>query len=156
MCTIYVEDRMYTPKLCDENPNTLFVFGDNLREKGLGGQANIRNMPNSIGIPTKVFPGYAGKDYFSDDVEKEVWMMYLGSITLAVGGVLFVSVHNSFEYTAIALPKGGFGTGLAEMSTRAPKLFKKMNELLLVAFNFDNTKGGLVSYSMDVYPLNLH
>jgi hypothetical protein len=147
---------MYTPKLCDENPNTLFVFGDNLREKGLGGQANIRNMPNSIGIPTKVFPGYADEDYFSDNVEKDVWMMNLGSITSAIGRILALPVYDRLGYTAIALPKGGFGTGLAEMPTRAPKLFKKMNELLLVAFNFDNTKGELVNYNMDVYSLNLH
>ena len=41
---------------CNKNPKALFVFGDNDIEKGIGGQAVIRNCTNTIGIPTKKYP----------------------------------------------------------------------------------------------------
>jgi hypothetical protein len=39
------------------NPNVLYLFGDNERREGLGGQAKeMRGEPNAIGVRTKASP----------------------------------------------------------------------------------------------------
>jgi hypothetical protein len=50
-----------------ENLDTIFIFGDNLQEKGFGGQAReMRGEPNAIGIPTKNAPDLRESSFFSD------------------------------------------------------------------------------------------
>lgn len=39
-----------------ENPNTIFVFGDNFLRQGHGGAAALRDEPNTYGFITKVTP----------------------------------------------------------------------------------------------------
>ena len=53
---IEVWDAWYTTELVESNPDCLFVFGDNLKHKGHGGQAIIRDCSNTFGIPTKREP----------------------------------------------------------------------------------------------------
>lgn len=49
------------------NPDTLYVFGDNMQRRGLGGQAReMRGEPNAIGVPTKWFPDRRAEAYFRD------------------------------------------------------------------------------------------
>jgi hypothetical protein len=43
----------YSEKLCKQHPDVIFVFGDNVRGVGCGGQAVIRYEPNAFGVPTK-------------------------------------------------------------------------------------------------------
>ncbi|KKL05458.1 hypothetical protein LCGC14_2605850, partial [marine sediment metagenome] len=46
-----------TRQMLRDEPDTLFVFGDNMQRRGLGGQAfAMRGEPNAVGIPTKIFP----------------------------------------------------------------------------------------------------
>lgn len=48
-------------------PDTLFVFGDNLERRGLGGQAaEMRDEPSAVGVPTKHQPSRRAEAYFSD------------------------------------------------------------------------------------------
>lgn len=48
-------------------PETLFVFGDNMMRKGLGGQAAaMRGEPNAVGIPTKELPSMANNAFLSE------------------------------------------------------------------------------------------
>ena len=55
-----------SPKLLRENPNWLFVFGDNALRYGKGGQAVIRDEPNAFGIVTKLKPSNTNDSYMTD------------------------------------------------------------------------------------------
>ena len=55
--------KKFTPGIVKNNPNKIFVFGDNLARTGKAGQAIIRDEPNVIGVPTKISP----RKFFSDD-----------------------------------------------------------------------------------------
>jgi hypothetical protein len=57
----------YDKQLLRDYPSVYFVFGDNLKRYGAGGQAVIRHEPNAIGIATKRAPGISREDYFSDN-----------------------------------------------------------------------------------------
>lgn len=98
-------------------PDDLFVFGDNMEGRGLGGQAReMRGEPNAVGIPTKWAPERRASAYFSDDdrTNRDVWH----------------AIHGAFDRLRSALdagrnvviPADGLGTGLAELPVRAPKL----------------------------------
>jgi len=46
------------------NPDVLYLFGDNLVQKGFGGQAKeMRGEPNAEGIPTKKLPSMEAKAF---------------------------------------------------------------------------------------------
>lgn len=55
-----------SPQLLRENPNYLFVFGDNTLRYGKGGQAVIRDEPNAFGIVTKLKPSTSNDSYMTD------------------------------------------------------------------------------------------
>lgn len=104
---------------------TVFVFGDNMEGRGMGGQAReMRGEPNAIGVPTKWRPGRADRDYFSDDdaKDRDVWH----------------AIHGAFQRIRAALsdgrnvviPADGLGTGLAELPTRAPKLHAMIEDAI--------------------------
>ena len=60
--------RFITRDYVRANRDKLFLFGDNLEQRGLGGQAAaMRGEPNAIGIPTKKSPSYRADAFFSDD-----------------------------------------------------------------------------------------
>lgn len=99
------------------DPESLYVFGDNMEGRGMGGQAaEMRGEPNAVGVPTKWRPGRQDRDYFTDDDirDRHVWH----------------AIHAAFERMRAALAEGrnvvipfdGIGTGLAELPTRAPKI----------------------------------
>lgn len=99
------------------HPDRIYVFGDNMERRGMGGQAaQMRGEPNAIGVPTKWRPGRLEADYFSDaDIRnRDVWH----------------AIHEAFERIREALraghivviPYDGLGTGLAELPIRAPKI----------------------------------
>lgn len=118
----------YTPELCKANPNKLWVFGDNLLKTGKGGQAIIRDEPNALGIPTKVYPSQVPDSFFSDD---PVTLNYLKHFYDEVFDEL---VEYSDYSSTIVFPAQGLGTGLSEMPERAPLLLAfldgKISELL--------------------------
>lgn len=57
----------YTPELLEKNPDTIFVFGDNSRRIGRGGQAIIRGAPNALGIVTKRVGDMARGSFFEEN-----------------------------------------------------------------------------------------
>lgn len=110
------------------NPDVLYLFGDNARRVGLGGQAmEMRGEPNAVGVRTKWAPGMRTEDFFSDSpiehnaikrlIEKDLERVQQH---LQTGGV-------------VVIPYDGLGTGLAQLDVRAPKVFAfltaKLNEL---------------------------
>lgn len=105
-----------TRKIVQSNPNKIFLFGDNLLKRGYGGQAKeMRGEPNSIGIPTKKKPSLTPGSFFTDD-EFDSNIKY---------------IDNAFDKIpdncTIVIPEAGLGTGLAELSERAPKTFRYLS-----------------------------
>lgn len=109
--------KRYSKKIVQENPDKIFVFGDNLEEYGKGGQAIIRDCQNSFGIPTKRKPSMSKDSFFSDQEDE------------------FKIVENKLRdlfklNKEIVFPVDGLGTGLAKMEEKSPLLFKRMNEII--------------------------
>lgn len=114
-------DDYYSPKICEENPQLLFVFGDNIIRKGTGGQACIRYMKNSKGIATKRLPTMNHNAFFSD-LEEEGEIIY--------NDFMFILNYAKMYNLTICFPRDGLGTGLSKMPEKSPLLFKYLNNLI--------------------------
>ncbi len=53
-----------TEEYLKQNPNHVFVFGDNCLRKGKGGAAKLRDLPNTYGFITKKTPGWKNEDFY--------------------------------------------------------------------------------------------
>jgi len=107
---------------CLQNTKSLFIYGDNDIRSGCGGQAIIRNCPNSIGIPTKKFPNNYLTSFYSDDQLEE----NKEKINFAIS----VIIDKAKNYEEIVLPKDGFGTGLSQLPQKAPMTYLYLNEVV--------------------------
>lgn len=104
-----------------DNPDTLYVFGDNLERVGLGGQAaEMRGEPNAVGIPTKRSPGMEEEDFFDNSVE--CFREFLAASFFDI--VLLANWDGD-----VVWPEDGIGTGLAELKTRSPRIWDYICEL---------------------------
>jgi len=100
------------------NPDKVYLFGDNTIHVGYGGQAGeMRDEPNAIGIPTLKEPGV----YFTDnglEVNKQILDEAFGRIPSG---------------KTVVIPSDGLGTGIARLDREAPRTFeyliKKIKEL---------------------------
>lgn len=109
-----------------DNPDKIFVFGDNLKQRGMGGQAKeMRGEPNSIGIVTKKKPSNTPDSYFTDE-EYDINCQEIDKC--------FFPLEQIDKDITIVIPENGIGTGLAELDERAPKTFaylqRKMMQLI--------------------------
>jgi len=96
------------------NPNILYLFGDNLERRGLGGQAKeMRGEDNAIGVATKKAPGMAETDFFADDA--------FDSNAESIRLDLRRARNHLTNGGLVVIPLDGLGTGLSELPTRAPK-----------------------------------
>ncbi|BCS83105.1 hypothetical protein QLL95_gp1018 [Cotonvirus japonicus] len=102
------------------NPKALFLYGDNNVKIGKGGQAIIRDLPNTFGIPTKKYPSNHSSSFYTD---KE-FQQNAENITNAINSIIMLS--NKYDY--VVLPENGFGTGLSELPQRAPKTYKYLSD----------------------------
>ena len=114
---------IYQKWICREdlkaNPDVWYLFGDNLEMKGYGGQAKeMRGEPNAIGIPTKISPNNLPKSFLSDNNFNQV---------KEVLDHIFSMLK---DYPTIIVPLDGLGTGLAQLPTKAPKIYKYINDWL--------------------------
>lgn len=103
--------KRWTRESVAADPERIYLFGDNLKQRGFAGQACIRGLPNAIGIPTKKEPNTLSWAYMAD---KE----YEGNcdcITQALAKIP-ADAH-------VVLPEDGLGTGLAQLPTRAPRTY---------------------------------
>lgn len=138
MARAYVSGEFYTEEKCLANSQSLFVYGDNTKRFGMAGQAQIRRMPNAIGLATKVAPGGNNEDYFSD-LNYEVCCSIIDADIDNI-------ISKSSNYTYIVFPLAGLGTGLSQLPTRAPKVFeylsKRLEEVFGIATNANGTLDG--------------
>jgi hypothetical protein len=101
-------------------PNYLWVFGDNLKRVGKGGQAIIRDEPNAIGLVTKRSPGY---DFFQSGNAQDMQAMIQDML-------LIEHLHQMVRKIILPADRNGdstLGTGLSELPKRAPELYAFLN-----------------------------
>lgn len=104
-------------KFMKENPETLFIFGDNFERRGHGGQAKeMRAEPNAVGIPTKRSPTYE-KDAFLKNKDFDEFKTYLDKESVKL-------INAIDESKDIVIPYDGIGTGIAKLPKYAPKIAK--------------------------------
>ena len=115
---IIIYDTFWNIKDTRENPNYLFVFGDNDIKKGKKGQAVIRDEPNALGIPTKKFPSFNISSFYYDSEFED----NKKKIDLAINNIIKNFMMK--KYTRLVIPSNGFGTGLSKLNIKAPKTFK--------------------------------
>jgi uncharacterized phage-like protein YoqJ len=110
-------------------PDKIFLFGDNLKQAGYGGQAKeMRGEENAVGIPTKKVPSNREDSFFTDkefDANKKAIDEAFGKIPPG---------------KTIVVPRGGIGTGLARLEEKAPQTFAYLNAKLS-GIGFDNRRG---------------
>ena len=119
---------MFTEEIVKANPNKLFVFGDNMLRYGKGGQAVIRDLPNTLGIVTKREPRTGKSAYFSDAEDE------MDTLLQDIRKLWLISRCNTF--THIVFPTKGIGTGRARMKSKSPILYKMMKNKLETYFNY--------------------
>lgn len=78
-------DKSYTDSIISlhylrENPNHIFVFGDNTIRRGKGGAARLRDEPNSYGFITKKFPNYKSASYYRPREYLPVFQQEMGKL----------------------------------------------------------------------------
>jgi predicted NAD-dependent protein-ADP-ribosyltransferase YbiA (DUF1768 family) len=102
-------------QMLKDAPDVLFVFGDNLRRVGMGGQAaEMRGEPNAVGIPTKIAPSMAPDAFFTDaDLSK--------ALDAFAEAFARLEAHLRAGGT-IVVPEAGIGTGRAQLEQRAPTI----------------------------------
>lgn len=137
---LYVHSRcrvwpgFYTKALADviDPTKAVLIMGCNTVRVGTGGQAVIRNTACAFGIATKRTPSSGPSAYFSDErPEDRAWVM--DDINQLYKKL--IQNPNLIAY----FPEHGLGTGLSEMPTRCPKLFKEMNDVIKERFGIDYT-----------------
>lgn len=124
---IEICQEFYTKELLKANLDKVFVYGDNMKAFGKGGQAIIRDEPNAFGIPTKRLPSMNENAFFSDKEDERLAVLSSLRKLYVIG-----------QSKVIVFPHCGIGTGLALMREKSPKLFDEMNGILKEFFGFDN------------------
>ena len=116
--------KRYSVKDLRNNPDKIYIFGDNTEGWGKGGQAIVRDEPNAFGISTKDSP----TQFMSDD-NFEANKAKIDADIAAIKA----------DGRPIVFPEDGIGTGRADLQNKAPRtwayLQKELNKL-----KGDNTK----------------
>lgn len=106
-----------------KNPTIMYLFGDNDKRTGLGGQAKeMRGEPNAFGISTKKRPSN-DPDAFKTDEELEENKKI---ITADVEKIL--TEWRTGKYTGVVIPP--IGVGLAKLKEKAPETFAFLQQEL--------------------------
>lgn len=120
MTLLYI--KKYTRVYIQSHPDWLFVFGDNLERRGLGGQAGqVRGEPNAIGIATKRAPTME-RDAFLNDGDYNDWFVE-EKPTLAR------LIKASQNDRTIIWPLFGLNTRLANLEKSAPRIWNDIEQL---------------------------
>lgn len=100
--------KFWTRKLVENDPDNIYIFGDNTEGWGTGGQACIRGLKNAYGIPTKITP-----------------YRYMSDRELAFNAMIIKqAIENLPRDKNWVLPEDGLGTGLADLPNKAPKTYQ--------------------------------
>jgi hypothetical protein len=69
-----------TWQFLDNNPESYFVFGDNLQKRGKGGAAKLRDHPQAIGFITKKFPDNLDGSFYRPEEYVLIFFEELGKL----------------------------------------------------------------------------
>lgn len=115
------KEKFINRSMIKRNRHKLFLFGDNVAQKGFGGQAKeMRGELNSLGIPTKKWPGLFVEHFFKDS-EFENNKKHIDRA---------FSKINTSRFEIVVIPEDGIGTGLARLEENAPRTFKYLQDRL--------------------------
>lgn len=115
--------RFITREEVKANPKTLYLFGDNAKRMGYGGQAKeMRGERNTFGIITKYYPATADNAYFSDDQFVQTRALITSDIVNALAH------YKAGGYTSLVIPE--IGVNRAQLPTRAPRTYKHLQDEL--------------------------
>ncbi len=117
---IIVQKEWYSVEQCMTNPLNLYIFGDNTKRVGKGGQAQIRNCSNSFGIATKLAPSMDSNSFFKDDIES------LEFVEKDIKQLL----QTMKDYKNVVFPYDQLGSGLSDMPNKCPLLYRRLNRML--------------------------
>ena len=110
--------------IMDRHPDKVFLFGDNDRRTGYGGQAkHMRGHPQSIGVRTKNAPSMHPSAMWTDDTYEDNIRMIDEDINEALS-------HNK----QIVIPSAGLGTYRARLPQDAPRTFEYLQGRLQELF----------------------
>ena len=112
----------WSKKDARENPERIFVFGDNEERKGTKNQASVRGEPNAIGVATKKAPRRDEAAYY-DDSELERNIRAIEKDLRRVEEALR-------RGRTVVFSSGGLGTGLSDLPSRAPETYKYLRKRL--------------------------
>jgi hypothetical protein len=101
----------------------IVVFGDNCCRSGTANQAVIRGLSNAVGVATKRRPDMRPDAFFSDDRADE----YIAIIDRDLEPVRAALRAGKL----VVLPAAGLGTGLAQLPTRAPRVWAFLSAALV-------------------------
>lgn len=122
MPVIYMDE--ITTRVMMENPEWLFLFGDNLERRGRGGQAKVmRGQQNAVGVPTKRHPSNREDAFFRDHEDYE---MAEGCYALIFQKLRAHLVMGG----TVVIPTAGLGTGRARLAEKAPGIWSLLNKHL--------------------------
>lgn len=125
-----VEKRWYSLKICQDNPQNLYIFGENQEQQGTlikgGGQAIIRGCKNAYGFCTKEsIDRFWTDDHYSDNI-------------IQIETDIKTLKNLSKDFNNLVFPYNGLGTGLSALPRVAPKTFMYLSRRLLDVFGFNN------------------
>ena len=124
------------------NPRKCYIFGDNVKRVGFGGQAKeMRGEPNAFGIATKLAPTYNQDDFMCDCPE-------CFAIVRKDVSNLYFWLKSWEECEGVVVPADGIGTGIAKLKENAPIILEYINSIL-----FDEIKKWTFDTSID-FPTN--
>lgn len=114
------------------NCDVLFIFGDNDARSGYGGQAEeLRGEPNSHGIRVKKSPEMRSSSFYTDDEYDE-------NIQKIMKDIAAIFTRKEYQISkTLVFPAAGVGTGFAQISSRAPRTAKFLEDTLK-QFGFSN------------------
>ena len=116
-----------------DNPDTLYIFGDNDSRVGSGGQAReMRGEPNAVGIRTKKAPKTNAIVYYNDNE------LFENIIKISED---FIKVYEHLlDGKIVIIPSDGIGTGLAKLEENAPNTLKYIDNIITVLIEKFNAK----------------
>lgn len=113
-----------------ENPDMIFVFGDNDQRTGFGGQAKeMRGEPNAVGIRVKKSPSMSMGSFYTD----EEYENNIKKIIDDLNNLAKISFGK-----IIVFPSNGIGTGMAKLNVSAPQTFIYLSRALGMMFGIKN------------------
>lgn len=117
MTCLYEERGFITRQMLRDEPNKLFVFGDNFMGKGLRGlAAECRGEPNAVGIPTKRKPGGDDQSYLYDE-DLDEWRAKAS-----------VRLDRLIKYAGVIVwPLNNIGTTYAMLNITSPAIKREID-----------------------------